>query len=84
MSAPNEAIGASCALTTAFHADGAIDAARPVALARDVLARDCRHIAVFGTTGEGASIGLEERGALLDAPKRVIWRGSVVNRSLAF
>ena len=67
MSSGYETIGASCALATAFRPDGSIDLDRTADLASRVLARGCRHVALFGTTGEGPSIGLAERAALMDA-----------------
>lgn len=60
-------IGLSCALSTPFAADGKIDLPRLLAHARWVLDNGGDSIAVFGTTGEGASIGVEERYAVLGA-----------------
>jgi 4-hydroxy-tetrahydrodipicolinate synthase len=73
-------IGLNCALSTPFAAAGSIDLGRMTAHAADVIARGCDGITVFGTTGEGASIGLSERHAALaalaasglDLPTRVI------------
>ena len=67
MSPGYETIGPSCALATAFRPDGSIDLDRTADLASRVLARGCRHVALFGTTGEGPSIGLAERAAVIDA-----------------
>ncbi|MGL4291293.1 MAG: dihydrodipicolinate synthase family protein [Phreatobacter sp.] len=55
--------GLSCAIATPFGTDGAIDRTRLAAHATDLLARGCDGITVFGTTGEGPSIGLAEREA---------------------
>ncbi|MBN8939052.1 MAG: dihydrodipicolinate synthase family protein [Rhizobiales bacterium] len=55
--------GLSCAIATPFDPDGAIDQARLAAHAADLLARGCDGLTVFGTTGEGPSIGLDERKA---------------------
>lgn len=73
-------IGLSCALSTPFRADGAVDPGRMVAHARWVLDQGCDSVTIFGTTGEGASVGLPGRhqaiGALaaagLDLGRQVI------------
>jgi 4-hydroxy-tetrahydrodipicolinate synthase len=59
--------GLSCALVTPFAPDGAVEVARLAAHARDGLARGCASVTLFGTTGEGASLGLGEREAALGA-----------------
>jgi len=59
--------GLSAALTTPFHPDGAIDPSRLVAQARWCLAEGCSSVTLFGTTGEGASIGEADRVAILEA-----------------
>ncbi len=64
---PDERFGLSCALITPFLASGAVDHARLVAHARRVLSEGCRTITLFGTTGEGPSLGFGERAAALDA-----------------
>jgi 4-hydroxy-tetrahydrodipicolinate synthase len=73
-------IGLSCALSTPFTGDGAVDLARLVAHAQAVMARGCDGVTVFGTTGEGASIGLAERHAVLGAlaASRIDMRRSVI------
>jgi len=58
--------GLGCALITPFAADGSIDVARLVGHARRVLAEGCASVTLFGTTGEGASLGLAARAAALD------------------
>ncbi len=60
-------IGLSCALSTPFRADGGVDLPRMSAHARDVLKRGCDSVTLFGTTGEGASIGLGERNLAMGA-----------------
>jgi len=60
-------IGLSCALSTPFGAEGAVDLRRLTAHALDVLSRGCDSVTVFGTTGEGASIAMSERRLVLDA-----------------
>jgi len=58
--------GLGCALITPFAADGSVDVARLVGHARRVLAEGCASVTLFGTTGEGASLGLAARSAALD------------------
>lgn len=53
--------GLSAALTTPYRLDGRIDLAKMVAHARNCLATGCDSVTLFGTTGEGPSIGREER-----------------------
>ena len=60
-------LGILAALLTPFREDGSIDRARFAAHAADVIGRGADGVAPFGTTGEGASIGFEERAAALDA-----------------
>lgn len=77
---PTSRFGLSVALTTPFRADGAIDLPRLTAHARWCLDHGCDGITLFGTTGEGASIGLGERRRALyalaradiDLPARVL------------
>jgi 4-hydroxy-tetrahydrodipicolinate synthase len=60
-------IGLNCALSTPFTATGHLDVQRMVAHAKWVLANGCDGITVFGTTGEGASIGMAGRHQALAA-----------------
>jgi len=62
-----ERFGLSAALTTPFDADGKIDVSRALKHARARLDHGCSSVTLFGTTGEGSSIGDAERAALLDA-----------------
>lgn len=57
----------SVALATPFAEDRSIDLARLVAHGRQSLADGCSSLTVFGTTGEGASLGLNERNRALGA-----------------
>ena len=66
--APRREFGIAAALTTPF-AGGLIDVERLCRHAADVLARGCAGIALFGTTGEGPSVGLGERRPVLEALK---------------
>jgi 4-hydroxy-tetrahydrodipicolinate synthase len=59
--------GLSCAISTPFDAQLAVDIPRLLDHAKDRLARGCDSITLFGTTGEGASIGLSERVRVIDA-----------------
>jgi 4-hydroxy-tetrahydrodipicolinate synthase len=59
--------GLSVALATPFAEDRSIDLPRLVAHGRQSLADGCSSLTVFGTTGEGASLGLNERNRALGA-----------------
>jgi 4-hydroxy-tetrahydrodipicolinate synthase len=59
--------GLSCAIVTPFTAQGAVDLPRLAVHARRCLAGGCTSFTLFGTTGEGASLGFGERAAMLDA-----------------
>jgi 4-hydroxy-tetrahydrodipicolinate synthase len=59
--------GLSAALATPFAEDGGIDLARMVRHASWCLANGCTRVTLFGTTGEGASIGDGEREAVWQA-----------------
>lgn len=78
-SAPSPRFGLSAALATPFDASLAIDVGRARAHVVDLLARGCASVTLFGTTGEGASIGARERALLHEgllaagiAPERMI------------
>lgn len=60
-------LGLSAALTTPFSDDGAVDLPRMTAHARRLIGRGCGSVTLFGTTGEGPSIGMAERGQALAA-----------------
>ena len=59
--------GLSAALVTPFAKSGEIDLARLVRHADWVIDNGCDSLTLFGTTGEGFSIGLRERAAMLEA-----------------
>ncbi len=59
--------GLSAALTTPFAQDGSIDIAAMIAQAKRSLAAGCNSVTLFGTTGEGSSIGSRERTQVLAA-----------------
>lgn len=78
---PNR-FGLSCAITTPMREGGAVDLPRLVKHARHVLAEGCDSVTLFGTTGEGAALGLPARGAMMGAligagidPVRQIYAG---------
>jgi 4-hydroxy-tetrahydrodipicolinate synthase len=62
-----EIFGLSAALITPFTAEGVVDLPRLLRHARHVLAEGCDSITLFGTTGEGFSIGLQERALMMGA-----------------
>jgi len=72
--------GLSVALATPFAEDRSIDLPRLVAHGLQSLADGCASLTVFGTTGEGASLGVNERnralgalvGAGVDAKKQLV------------
>jgi 4-hydroxy-tetrahydrodipicolinate synthase len=53
--------GISPALATPFAADGSVDVPRLGAHIADLVSRGCKSATVFGTTGEGPSVGAAER-----------------------
>ncbi|MFJ6326025.1 MULTISPECIES: dihydrodipicolinate synthase family protein [unclassified Rhizobium] len=74
-----ESFGLSAALATPFDADGEIAISGVIEQARHCLANGCNSVTLFGTTGEGASIGMQERQQVLTAmleagiaPKQIV------------
>lgn len=61
--------GLSCAISTPFDEGGAIDMQRLVAHAKRCRTEGCDSITIFGTTGEGFSVSLEERVKTIGALK---------------
>lgn len=59
--------GLSVALATPFHENGDIAIEAMIAQARRCLAAGCSSVTLFGTTGEGSSIGDGERERVLSA-----------------
>lgn len=59
--------GISTALLTPFHVDGRINLALFCQHAHDLILSGLDGVTLFGTTGEGASIGLDERQAAIEA-----------------
>jgi 4-hydroxy-tetrahydrodipicolinate synthase len=64
---PARRFGLSCATITPFRDTGAVDVARLLSHLERCLAEGCESFTLFGTTGEGSSVGLDERNAVLDA-----------------
>jgi len=67
MTHPNARFGLSAAISTPFDAALRPDPTRLVAHAKSLLANGCDSITLFGTTGEGASLGDRERAVLTKA-----------------
>ncbi len=59
--------GLSVALATPFDARGEIDPNVMIEQAKQSLAAGCESVTLFGTTGEGSSIGTQERERILAA-----------------
>jgi 4-hydroxy-tetrahydrodipicolinate synthase len=59
--------GLSCAISTPFDRAGNVDIGRLIAHAKESLSRGCDTVTLFGTTGEGASIGLKNRRGVTEA-----------------
>lgn len=77
---PSGRLGLNCALSTPFQANGEVCLSRLVAHAHWVLANGCDGFTLFGTTGEGASLGHAERNRMLGAvgASGIDLRGKVV------
>ncbi|MEO8486563.1 MAG: dihydrodipicolinate synthase family protein [Betaproteobacteria bacterium] len=54
-------------MVTPFARDGSVDLARLSAHARRCLDEGCSSVTLFGTTGEGASLGSGQRASMLEA-----------------
>ncbi|MQB41170.1 dihydrodipicolinate synthase family protein [Rhizobium sp. ICMP 5592] len=75
----SQKFGLSVALTTPFDNNGDIAIGPMIKQAKLSLASGCSSVTLFGTTGEGSSIGTQEREQVLDAfldlgiePNRII------------
>jgi 4-hydroxy-tetrahydrodipicolinate synthase len=69
VSSSSNAFGLSCALVTPFLPNGDVDYPRMTQHARNCLDEGCRSVTVFGTTGEGSSLGFNERVKTISAFK---------------
>ncbi|UZF90297.1 dihydrodipicolinate synthase family protein [Bosea sp. NBC_00550] len=82
MATDKNRFGLSCAITTPMREGGGVDLPRLVKHARHVLSQGCDSVTLFGTTGEGAALGLPARTAMMGAligagidPARQIYAG---------
>jgi|SRR5687768_5050267 len=67
MSARGNRFGLGVALVTPFLRDGSVDLPRLTTHARRCVDEGCSSVTLFGTTGEGASLGVGQRAAMLEA-----------------
>ena len=70
--------GLSCATITPFTRDGDVDTPRLLAHVRRCIDEGCRSVTLFGTTGEGTSVGLAERRRVIEAVAASIGAGRVM------
>ncbi|KAA2244321.1 dihydrodipicolinate synthase family protein [Salinarimonas soli] len=75
--------GLSCALLTPFGADGRVDPGRLARHAARVLDEGCDGVTLCGTTGEGASVALQERAVMLGALARAGIAGERIHVGVA-
>lgn len=64
---PDRRFGLSCATITPFAANGSVDVPRLLSHLHRCLGEGCDSFTLFGTTGEGASVGLSERNLVLES-----------------
>ncbi len=64
---PSQSLGLSCALSTPFRHDARVDTTRLADHANWCLAQGCDSITLFGTTGEGAAVGVADRAQSIKA-----------------
>lgn len=67
MAIKTKRFGLSCAITTPMSEGGAVDLPRLARHAKFVLKEGCDSVTLFGTTGEGAALGLPARDRMLGA-----------------
>ena len=58
---PSQSLGLSCALSTPFSPDARVDTTRLADHADGCSSAGCDSITLFGTTGEGAAVGVADR-----------------------
>ena len=63
----NQRFGLSCAAITPFAANGSVDVPRMLSHLHRCLGEGCDSATLFGTTGEGSSVGLSERNLVLES-----------------
>lgn len=64
---PDRRFGLSCATITPFAANGSVDVPRFLSHLHRCIGEGCDSFTLFGTTGEGASVGLSERNLVLES-----------------
>ena len=64
---PARRFGLSCATITPFTRHGDVDTPRLLAHVERCIAEGCRSVTLFGTTGEGSSVGAIERSRVIEA-----------------
>lgn len=64
---PDRRFGLSCATITPFTRDDHVDTSRLVAHVTRCIGEGCRSVTLFGTTGEGVSVGVAERRRVLES-----------------
>lgn len=64
---PRARFGLSCATITPFTENGSVDVPRLLAHLHRCVGEGCDSFTLFGTTGEGASVGLAERNLVLES-----------------
>ena len=69
--------GLSAALTTPFKTDGTVDIDAMIAHARRCLSNGCDSVTLFGTTGEGCSVGSREPGSSLPLMMSAVSRATI-------
>ncbi|HEX9548638.1 MAG TPA: dihydrodipicolinate synthase family protein [Acidimicrobiales bacterium] len=70
--------GVGVALVTLFHDDGSLDAPGTASLAVELVSAGVRAVVVAGSTGEAASLSLEERVSLLAAVRAAVTEVPVI------
>lgn len=66
------------AMVTPMNAEGAVDTATAVALAKDIIDNGCDGVILCGTTGEAATLTREEKLALFAAVGEAVDKGLVI------
>jgi 4-hydroxy-tetrahydrodipicolinate synthase len=67
MRAARDRFGLSCATITPFSRNGSVDVPRLLSHLHRCIAEGCDSFTLFGTTGEGASVGMAERNLVLES-----------------
>jgi len=83
MREPALRFGLSCATITPFTRDGRVDTSRLLAHVARCIGEGCRNVTLFGTTGEGVSVGAAERRRVLESVASAIGAQQVLVGVLA-